>query len=105
MELALEIGSWVLLVAGAVFCVISGIGVLRLPDFYSRTHGASIGDTMGAGLIVLGLLLQSDHWSVIVKLALILVFLFLTSPTAGHALVKAAYARGIKAREGGDDAT
>ena len=68
MALTLEIASWALLVSGALFCVISGIGVLRLPDFYSRTHGASIGDTMGAGLIVLGLLLQSDHWSVGVKL-------------------------------------
>ncbi len=97
MSQALDIASWVLLVSGGLFCVISAVGVLRLPDFYTRTHGASIADTLGATLIVLGLVLQSTHWLVVVKLLLVLVFLFFTSPTAGHALVKAAYAHGVKA--------
>jgi multicomponent Na+:H+ antiporter subunit G len=103
--MALEIASWVFLLGGAVFCIISGIGVLRLPDFYTRTHGASIADTMGAGLMLFGLVLQSEgDWLVIVKLLLVGVFLFFTSPTAGHALVKAAYAHGIRAHREEDDA-
>ena len=107
MSLALDIASWVLLSLGAVFCIISGIGVLRLPDFYTRTHGASIADTLGAALMIFGMVLQADgSWNVIVKLLLVLVFLFFTSPTASHALVKAAYAHGIRAprEQDGDDA-
>ena len=105
MSLALDIASWLFLVGGALFCVVSGIGVLRLPDFYTRTHGASIADTIGAGLMLLGLVLQSEgDWLVIVKLLLVGVFLFFTSPTAGHALVKAAYAHGIRAHREKDDA-
>ena len=112
MNLLLEGASWFFLVAGAIFCVIGGIGLLRLPDFYSRTHGASITDTAGAGFILLGLILQGivqTDVSVLVsaKLVLILLFLLITSPTAGHALTKAAFARGIRADvnddEEGDD--
>ena len=77
--------------------MIGGIGMLRMPDFYTRTHAASLTDTMGATLILLGLALHSGLNLVTVKLVLILVFLYLTSPTAAHALVKAAYSRGLDA--------
>jgi multicomponent Na+:H+ antiporter subunit G len=102
--------SWALLIAGSVFCVIGGIGIIRLPDFYCRTHGASITDTMGAGLILFGLILQGgklifnadtgawqpDAWLIPVKLIFIGAFILLTSPTSGHALIKAAYADGLE---------
>ncbi len=104
----LDILSWISLVAGTIFCVIGGVGLHRLPDFYCRTHGASITDTMGAGLVLFGLVLQSvplmvsvegawipDGWLVCVKLIFIAFFILLTSPTSGHALVKAAYADGL----------
>ena len=91
-----DIGSAVLLVTGAAFCVIGGVGVLRMPDFYTRTHAASLPDTMGAGLILVGLMLQAGATLVTVKLVLILVFLIFTSPTASHALAHAALLDGIK---------
>jgi multicomponent Na+:H+ antiporter subunit G len=94
--MALDIASWVLLVGGAVFCVIGGIGLLRLPDFYARTHAASITDTLGAGLMLVGLCLQTSEWIVIVKLLMVLALLLVTSPTSGHALVKAAHATGVR---------
>ena len=59
MTLALDIVSWVLLVSGGIFCVIGGIGILRLPDFYTRTHGASLTDTLGASLMLAGLGVQT----------------------------------------------
>ena len=102
MELALDLLSALLLVVGGLFSVIGGVGLLRLPDFYTRTHAASIPDTMGAGLMLLGLALQSPHWIVAVKLLAILGFMLFTSPTAGHALVKAAYAHGVRWLEGPD---
>ena len=71
--------------------------MIRMPDFYTRSHAASITDTMGATLILLGLGLHSGLNLVTVKLFMIFVFLYLTSPTAAHALVKAAYSKGLDA--------
>lgn len=93
---ALDIASWVLLMAGAAFCLIGGIGLHRLPDFYSRMHGAGITDTMGAGLVILGLLLQAGWTLVAIKLLFILGILWLTSPTSTHAIAKAARASGLE---------
>jgi len=91
-----EVICWVLLVLGAVFCVIGGIGLLRLPDVYTRMHGAGITDTMGAGLVLTGLMVYEGLTLVTVKLVLIMGFLLLTSPTATHAVAKAARMAGIK---------
>lgn len=87
--------SWVLIVTGSVFALISGIGILRLPDFYSRMHAAGIADTAGAGFLILGLMIQGGLTLVTVKLLLILAFMFFTSPTATHAVAKAAVGAGI----------
>jgi multicomponent Na+:H+ antiporter subunit G len=97
IALALDIASWIFLLGGAAFCVIGGIGIIRMPDFYSRSHAASLTDTLGAALILLGLALQSEAAIVTIKLVLVFFFLFVTSPTATHALVKAAFAKGIRA--------
>lgn len=94
--IALDIVSWIFLVLGSAFSIIGGIGIVRLPEFYSRLHGGGITDTLGAGLIVVGLMLQSDGVLVGVKLAFVLMFLMITSPTACHALAKSALIRGLK---------
>jgi multicomponent Na+:H+ antiporter subunit G len=94
----LDVASWALLMAGSAFAVIGGIGIVRLPDFFTRMHGGGITDTMGATLILAGLLLQSPGWQVAVKLLIILAFLLITSPTSGHALAKAALANGLEPR-------
>ncbi len=91
------LASWICLVVGSVFCVIGGIGMIRMPDFYSRGHAAGITDTLGAGLILIGLMFHGGLSLITVKLVLILVFLFITGPTATHALAKAAYAGGLPA--------
>ena len=90
-----DIASWILLMAGAFFCVVGGIGLHRLPDFFSRMHGAGITDTLGAGLVIFGLVLQAGFTLVAVKLLFILGLLWLTSPTATHAIAKAARASGL----------
>jgi multicomponent Na+:H+ antiporter subunit G len=93
----LEAAAWAALLMGSFFCIVGGIGLIRMPDFYTRTHAASITDTLGAGLVLLGLMLQADgEWLVISKLIFIAGFLFVTSPTSSHALVKAAYADGVR---------
>ncbi|MFC1529479.1 monovalent cation/H(+) antiporter subunit G [Gemmatimonadota bacterium] len=103
MAAILDIISWVLLITGSFFVIIGAIGLLRLPDFYTRVHAASITDTVGAWLILLGLLLQVEHTMVGIKVVFILIFLFLTSPLASHALTKAAYYRDTPMVRDGDD--
>ena len=102
MSVALESAGWIFLIAGSGFCVIGGIGLLRMPDFYARTHAAGVTDTMGAGLVLIGLMLQAPTALIGIKLVIILGFLWLVGPTAGHALFKAAYADGVKIHEGRD---
>jgi multicomponent Na+:H+ antiporter subunit G len=95
-----DVLSWILLVAGSLFAVVGGVGLLRLPDFYSRMHGAGMTDTMGATLILTGLMFQAGLTLVTIKLLMILFFLLVTSPTSTHALARSAIAHGLKPRLG-----
>lgn len=101
----LDLLSWFFLLGGAAFCVVGGVGLLRLPDFFTRCHGAGITDTMGAGMILVGLMMQAGDPLVVGKLVMLLLFIFLTSPVAGHALVKAAYAGGLRIEQPLEDWT
>jgi len=96
MTLALDIVSWVLLISGSVFVIAGGVGLLRLPDFYTRIHAASITDTVGSWLILMGLMVQAGLSLVTLKLGLVLAFLVMTCPLASHALAKAASVRGLE---------
>lgn len=92
---ALDVLSGVLLAAGAVFVVSGAVGVLRLPDLYTRTHAAGVTDSAGAGLILLGLLPHVTGWEVAVRLLILLLILVVTAPTATHTLAHAARRDGI----------
>lgn len=105
MSMVLDILSWTCLVAGGGFCVIGGIGLIRMPDFYTRVHAASVTETLGAGLILLGLMLQAGFTLVLVKLILIAVLILFTSPTATHALTRAALIHGLKPALGDEGRT
>ncbi|MDE2953347.1 MAG: monovalent cation/H(+) antiporter subunit G [Gemmatimonadota bacterium] len=91
-----DILSWICLISGCILCMIGGLGLLRLPDFYSRMHGGGITDTLGAGLVLIGLMFQGGLTTVTVKLVMILVILLITSPTSTHAVGKAALTSGLK---------
>ncbi len=90
MQMVLDIASWALIVGGIVFCLIGAYGMLKLNDVYARMHAASLIDTLGVGLVFIGLMLQTGFTLVTVKLILILVFILFTSPVATHALARAA---------------
>ena len=92
--------SWIFIVAGSVFVIIGGIGLLRLPDFYTRIHAAGITDTLGAWLILLGLMVHEGFSLNAAKLATLLFFLLATSPLGSHALAKAAFLRGLDPLQG-----
>jgi multicomponent Na+:H+ antiporter subunit G len=88
--------SWICFVAGSLFCIVGAVGVVRMPDLYTRMHAASVLETLGAGLILLGLLLQAGLTLVAVKLLIVSLLIFFASPTATHALARAAMVRGVK---------
>ncbi|MDP7342176.1 MAG: monovalent cation/H(+) antiporter subunit G [Alphaproteobacteria bacterium] len=92
----LDILSWISIAIGTFFVLVGGIGIWRMPDLFSRMHPAGMTDTMGAGFLLLGFVLQSVDWLVAVKLVLIFVFLLFTSPVATHALAHAALLDGLK---------
>ena len=95
MDVIVDILTWILLVSGALFSIVGGFGIVRLPEFFSRMHAGGITDTLGAGLIIGGLMLQGGFSLVTVKLFMIIFFLIITSPTACHALAKSALAQGL----------
>ena len=95
MNLVLDVLSWILLVVGSVFCIIAAIGVLRLPDYFSRIHAAGILDTVGTGALILGMMLQGGFTLVTLKLVMIFVIIVITGPTATHALARAALHNGL----------
>ncbi|KAB7740068.1 sodium:proton antiporter [Parvibaculum sedimenti] len=88
--------SWLSLGIGAAFILIGALGIIRLPDFWSRIHAAGIIDTAGVGFITLGLMLQAGFTLITLKLLLIAVFIFITGPTATHAIANAAFAARLR---------
>jgi multicomponent Na+:H+ antiporter subunit G len=106
----LDVLSWIFIGAGSILVLTGGIGLLRFPDFYTRIHAAGITDTMGAWLILVGLMFVAGWTLVTAKLVMLLIFLAITSPLSSHALAKAAFMRGLGpmlgrdlVREGDDD--
>lgn len=99
MDAFIDILSWLLLSLGGVFVFIGGLGALRMPDLYTRMHAASLTDTMGAVLVIAGVMLQAGLSLAFVKLGAILIFLLFTSPTATNALASAALLSGLRPGE------
>lgn len=93
MNAVSEVVSAVSLLAGAFFAVVGAIGLIRMPDCYTRMHAASITETLGAGLLLFGLLLQAGITLVGAKLVMLGLLIFFASPTATHALARAAFLR------------
>jgi len=85
-----------LVLLGGVFMVIGAVGLIRLPDVFTRMHGASVSDTLGAGLILLGLIFIAGFSLVSVKLVFLILFFGLMSPVSTHAIARAALHAGVK---------
>ncbi|MCG8325054.1 MAG: monovalent cation/H(+) antiporter subunit G [Thiotrichales bacterium] len=103
MSTILDLISYLCLISGAFFVIAGTIGVIRFPDFYTRLHAASLVDTLGSILIVIGLVIQAGLSLVSLKLVLVIGLILFTSPVATHALAKAATHGGIMPRLEYDD--
>ncbi len=93
---ALQIASAVLMGLGGLVLLTGAVGVIRFPDFYTRLHAAGKADTLGQGLILLGLALPVGLSLITLKLALIIFFIFILNPTATHALARGAWIMGLE---------
>ena len=90
MSLLIEICSWIFILLGSFLLLTGSLGLIRLPDFWSRLHGASISDTGGVLFLILGMMLHVTTIWVFFKLLAIAIFIFISSPTASHAIANAA---------------
>ena len=85
-----------LLLVGAIFSLISALGMLRLPDLFTRMHAASKAGTAGSGLVLIAAALHAGEWSIWLKCLAAIVFFVLTAPLSAHLLAKAAIAAGLR---------
>jgi len=99
MDILVHIFSWLMILTGCALMLGGGLGLLRMPDLYTRLHAASVTDTGASILIILGLAAQGlfifDNPMSAVKLGMILFFTLFTAPTASHALAKTALLGGL----------
>lgn len=86
----------ILVIMGIMFILVGSIGILRLPDFYSRTHAASKSDTLGILFVISGLVVYEGLTLSGFKLILIILFVALANPIGTHALARSAYQKGLK---------
>jgi multicomponent Na+:H+ antiporter subunit G len=91
-----QIVAAILLVAGSLFAAVAGLGVLRLPDLYTRMHAASKAGAVGAGLILLGVAFVALDYAVVLRSALGILFLLLTTPVSAHLLARSALRTGVE---------
>jgi multicomponent Na+:H+ antiporter subunit G len=88
--------SDILLIAGSMFVIVGAVGIVRMPDFFTRLHAASVIETGGLFLLVLGMVLRSGISLASIKLIFIALFIFFASPAATHAMVRSGLKSGLK---------
>jgi multicomponent Na+:H+ antiporter subunit G len=96
---ALTYGAGAFIIIGATFSLIAAVGILRLPDLYTRMHAASKAGTVGSGLLLLAIALVAFDVAVILRALAGVLFLLLTAPVAAHLLARAAYSAGYRPAE------
>jgi len=94
----------VLLLGGLFFFLVGTIGLYRLPDVFTRLHATTKSDTLGAGLIILSVMIYMGFDIIVLKLFLILMFIWITNPTAAHIISKAVYNNDVINKEESNDA-
>lgn len=94
--LAVDFASGIFIVIGAFFALVGAIGVVRMPDVFTRMHAASVLETAGSFFLLLGLVLQSSSILMAVKLVFIMVLFMITAPVASYAIAQAALGNGEK---------
>ena len=98
--------SWlavILIVIGLFFLVVGSIGMLRLPDVFTRAHALSLTDSLGAAFVLLGLAVYEGFSVSFVKIIVVLALIYLLNPVISHATIRAAYRSGARPPSEADD--
>lgn len=82
--------GWIFIISGCFFLISSAFGVIRFSDFFIKIHVACVGDSCAIPLILFGIAIQNGFTQFSMKLILLILFIFITSPTSCHALAKSA---------------
>lgn len=90
--------SWGCILAGSFFTLVGALGLVRMPEVFTRMHAASVIDTLGVGFLIVGMMLQAGLTLVSAKLLFILALFFFTGPVITHALAQAALEVGVEPR-------
>ena len=96
MSIFVNFLCWVFIISGSFFVIVGAFGTYRFPDFWSRLHAASITDSAGVILLLIGMGLYSGLTLITFKLLVIGLFLFITGPTSTHAVANAALVSGLR---------
>tara|TARA_B110000495_G_C22952526_1_gene557870 strand:- start:12 stop:350 length:339 start_codon:yes stop_codon:yes gene_type:complete len=96
MDVFLNFLCWILIISGSFFVIVGAFGTYRFPDFWSRLHAASITDSAGVILLLIGMGVYSGLTLITFKLLVIGLFLFITGPTSTHAVANAALVSGLR---------
>jgi multicomponent Na+:H+ antiporter subunit G len=102
LKIALEIIAILFLLGGAFFFFVGTTGLIRMPDVFCRMHATTKCDTLGAGLILVGLMIFNGLTAISLKLLLILIFIWITNPTAAHIIAKAEYRKELISKKEAD---
>lgn len=92
----IDVITGIILVVGAFFAAVAAIGILRLPDLYTRMHAASKAGTLGSGLLLLAIAIDSYDTAIVMRALAGIVFFLLTAPVAAHLLARSAYFSGLR---------
>jgi multicomponent Na+:H+ antiporter subunit G len=92
----IDIASWALILLGSFFIVVGALGLVRMPEIFTRMHAASVTDTLGVGFLILGMGLQAGFTLVTLKLVFLLALFFFTGPVVTHALAQACLHEGVE---------
>ena len=96
MSIIVDAASWALILAGSFFTLVGALGLVRMPDIFTRMHAASVTDTAGASLLVFGMMLQAGFGLTTLKLAILLALFLFTGPVVTHALAQTCLHERIK---------
>ena len=96
MSTAIDLASWALILSGSFFTVVGAFGLVRMPEIFTRIHAASVTDTIGVGLLIMGMGLQAGFTLVTLKLVFLLALFVFTTPVVTHALAQACLHEGVE---------
>lgn len=96
MMLIVEIASWAFILLGSFFTIVGMLGLVRMPEIFTRMHAASVTDTLGVGFLIVGMALQAGFGLVTLKLVFLLALFIFTGPVVTHALAQACLHEGVR---------